>query len=167
MSKITSSLSSGLHRVDGQLHHVQHIHDDDGNLITTVTGPLKVEFRLEDIGQLAAGACVMALPVALTEEIWDMGGELSLLRTFVILTVSLITLTCFIWSLFYVKKAADYQGHFFRRVISAYLITFLISFLLLFLFDKAPLDDLRLALTRTIIVAFPASFAATVVDFIK
>lgn len=41
------------------------------------------------------------------------------------------------------------------------------SFLLLWLFDKAPMDDLRVALTRTVIVAFPASFAATAVDFMK
>jgi uncharacterized membrane protein len=51
--------------------------------------------------------------------------------------------------------------------VSAYLVTFLVSFLLLFLFDKAPLDDLGLTLTRTILVAFPASFAATAVDFMK
>ena len=50
---------SQIHRVDGRLHFVHHVRDDDGNLVTTVTGPLKVEFRLEDLGQLAAGACIM------------------------------------------------------------------------------------------------------------
>ena len=30
-----------------------------------------------------------------------------------------------------------------------------------------PLDDLRVTLTRTILVSFPASFAATAVDFMK
>ena len=53
------------------------------------------------------------------------------------------------------------------RVFSTYLVTFAVSLLLLALFDKAPLDDLQLALTRTVIVAFPASFAATAVDFMK
>jgi len=48
-----------------------------------------------------------------------------------------------------------------------YLVTLLVAFLLLFLFDKAPLDELVLTLTRTILVAFPASFAATAVDFMK
>jgi hypothetical protein len=42
-----------------------------------------------------------------------------------------------------------------------------VAFLLLFLFDKAPLDDLGTTLTRTIIVAFPSAFAATAVDFVK
>lgn len=51
------------------------------------------------------------------------------------------------------------------RAVAAYVVTFAVSFLLLFLFDKAPLDDLQLSVTRTILVAFPASFAATAVPW--
>jgi len=47
------------------------------------------------------------------------------------------------------------------------MVTFLVALLLLFLFDKAPLDDMGATFTRTIFVAFPASFAATAVDFMK
>lgn len=126
-----------------------------------------MEFRLEDLGQLVAGACVMALPVTLTEEVWNLGETLSLGRTLVILALSLLTLAGFVWGLFYGKRITEYQGHFFKRAASAYVVTFLVALLLLFLFDKAPLDDLRLTLTRTIIVAFPSSFAATAVDFMK
>jgi len=162
-----SQSSSRKYRVDGDLHLVHQVNDEDGNPVATVTGPLKVEFRLEDLGQLAAGACIMALPVVLTEEVWDLGGELSLLRTFMILAFSLFILSGFIWSLFYGRHISEYRAHFFRRVVSAYTITFCIALFLLFLFGKAPLDDLQLTFTRTIIVAFPASFAATAVDFIK
>jgi uncharacterized membrane protein len=126
-----------------------------------------VEFRLEDLGQLVAGACVMALPIATTGEVWDLGSQLSLGRTLLILALSVLTLGALIRSLFYGKRIADYPGHFINRVLSAYLVTFAVSFLLLWLFDKAPMDDLRVALTRTVIVAFPASFAATAVDFMK
>jgi len=38
---------------------------------------------------------------------------------------------------------------------------------LYFLFEKALLNELPVTLTRTIIVAFPASFAATAVDFMN
>ena len=48
-----------------------------------------------------------------------------------------------------------------------YLVTFAVAFILLWLFEQAPLDHLREALTRTILVAFPASFAATTADFMK
>ena len=159
--------TAGPHRVDGRLHLIHHVRDEAGNLVTTVTGPLKVEFRLEDFCQLVAGACVMALPIALTEEVWDLGEKLSMGRTLLILAVSILTLTGFIWGLFYGKRIGEYKGHFFRRVLSAYVVTFLVALLLLFLFDKAPLDDLGMTLTRTVLVAFPASFAATAMDFLK
>jgi uncharacterized membrane protein len=159
--------STETHRFDGRLHLLHHVRDEAGNLITTVTGPLKVEFRLEDIGQLVAGACVMALPVSLTEEVWELGKNLSIAHTLIILAVSLITLAGFTWGLFYGKRIGEYKGHFFKRILSAYVVTFLVALLLLFLFDQAPLDDLRTTLTRTIIVAFPASFAATAMDFLK
>ena len=46
-------------------------------------------------------------------------------------------------------------------------MTFVVAFSFLFLFGKAPLDDLATTLTRTVIVALPASYAATAVDFVK
>ena len=167
MDSTKTDPSKVTHRVDGRLHLVHHVRDDDGSLITTVTGPLKVEFRLEDLGQLVAGACVMALPVALTEEVWNLGETLSIGRALLILAFSVFALAGFIWGLFYGKRIGEYQGHFFKRVASAYLVTFLVALLLLFLFDKAPPDNLRATFIRTILVAFPASFAATAVDFIK
>ena len=149
------------------MHLVHYVTDDKGNHIATVTGPLKVEFRLEDFGQLLAGACVMALPVALTEEVWKLGETLSSGRTLLILSFSVFALAGFIWGLFYGNRIVEFRGHFFKRVISAHVVTFLVALLLLFLFDKAPMDDLRVTFTRTILVAFPAAFAATAVDFIN
>jgi hypothetical protein len=46
----------------------------------------------------------------------------------------------------------------------AYFITFSVAFLLSFLFEKAPLNDLRVTRTRTIVVTLPAGFAATALD---
>ena len=149
------------------MHLVHYVTDDKGNRIATVTGPLKVEFRLEDFGQILADACVMALPVALTEEEWNLGETLSSGRTLLILSFSVFALAGFIWGLFYGNRIVEFRGHFFKRAISAYVVTFLVALLLLFLFDKAPMDDLRVTFTRTILVAFPAAFAATAVDFMN
>jgi uncharacterized membrane protein len=159
--------TSSTHRVGGRLHVVNQVRDKAGNLISTVTRPLKVEFKLTDFFQLIAGATVLALPVSLTEEVWNLGGELSMTRSLVILAVSVITLAGFIWALFYGQRLPDYPDEFVKRCISAYLVAFAVALILLTLFDKAPLDDLALTLKRTIIVAFPASFAATAVDFMK
>ena len=152
---------------DGRLHFVHYITDENGKKIATVTGPLKVEFRLQDLAQLLAGACVMAMPVSLTEEVWNLGTTLSIGHTVMILCFSILALSGFIWGLFYGKQLVKYHRHFIKRAVSAYLVTFCVAFLLLFLFEKAPLNDLRVTLTRTIIVAFPAAFAATAVDFMN
>jgi len=99
--------------------------------------------------------------------VWDLGEQLSTGRTLLILAVSVLTLAGFIWALFYGRRFKDYPGQFLKRAVSAYLVTFAVAFLLLWLLDKAPLDNLGVALTRTVLVAFPASFAATAVDFMK
>lgn len=157
----------GVRRIDDRLHVVHDIVDDAGRLVTTVAQPLKVEFRVQDLVQLVMSACVMALPVALTGEVWELGEKLSGGRALLIVTFSIVALLAVIWGLFYGRRVREYSGHFLRRALSAYVLTYLISFLLLRLFDQAPLDDLRVALTRTVIVAFPASFAATAVDFLN
>ena len=167
MNEANPKPESSLHRVDDRLHLVHYVTDEKGERIATVTLPLKVEFRLEDVAQLAAGACVMGLPVALTEEVWNLGESLSLGRTLLVVLLSVITMGALIWGLFYGKRINEFPGSFLQRAISAYVVTFAVSFLLLWLFDKAPLDDLSVALTRTVLVAFPASFAAVAVDFIK
>jgi len=167
MSEHTVKPESKMHRVDDRLHLVHYVTDEKGDRIATVTLPLKVEFRLEDVAQLAAGACVMGLPVALTEEVWNLGETLSVGRTLLVLLLSVITMGALIWGLFYGKRINEFPGSFLTRAISAYIVTFAVAFLLLWLFDKAPLDDLRVALTRTVLVAFPASFAAVAVDFIR
>ena len=166
MANSKTQMTSEVRRIDGRLHWVHHILDDRGNVVSTVTGPLKVEFRVEDFLQMLAGACVMALPVALTEEVWVLGEELSVGNTLLILMVSVMVLTVVVWGIFYGRRVVEYRGDFVRRVVSTYIITFLVSLALLALFDKAPLDDLGVMLTRAVIVAFPASFAATAVDMI-
>ena len=103
---------SRVHRVDGRLHLVHYVTDDKGNRIATVTGPLKVEFRLEDLGQLVAGACVMALPVALTEEVWNLGETLSIGRALLILGFSILVLAGFIWGLFYGSRIVEFPASF-------------------------------------------------------
>ena len=56
MEKSTSNVDDKIYAAAGRLHFVHHITDENGNKITTVTGPLKVEFRIHDLAQLVAGA---------------------------------------------------------------------------------------------------------------
>ncbi len=66
-----------IERRDGRLHSIQEIRDRAGRVVSQVATPLKVELHGEDIAQLVAGACVMAIPIAFTEEVWTLGSTLS------------------------------------------------------------------------------------------
>jgi len=68
--------------------------------------------------------------------------------------------------LFYGGHIAEFRFDFFKRVIVSYLVTLGVSLLLLALFGKAG-PDVSLAIRRAVIVAFPAAFAASSVDYIR
>ena len=125
----------------------------------------KHRFHSRDLAEIAIGACVMAFPIAVTEEVWKLGEELSLIRALLFAFASMMFLGLFIYFLY------EHAGHpvsrkiFLQRVASTYFVTFLICAILLFGIDRVDfLNEPFIALKRTILVAFPASFAATVVD---
>jgi len=121
-------------------------------------------FGLRDFVEIALGGSIMAFPTAATEEIWNLSAELSLMRVLFFSVASLLVLAVLIYAL---------HGHgldtsrkaFIQRVASTYVVTLVIAALLLYAlgridFVNEPLTGLK----RMILVAFPASYAATVVD---
>jgi uncharacterized membrane protein len=126
---------------------------------------LDSSLRARDVAELAIGACVIAFPVAVTEEVWNLGAELSLGRSLLIALATLVVVGALVWMLFYHGQEPEDRRHFLRRVFAAYGLSLLIAALLLTGIDRLELlTDPILALKRTILVAFPASFAATAVD---
>ncbi len=130
-----------------------------------MTEPAEPRFHWHDVAEIAVGACIMAFPVAATEEIWNLGAELSLGRGLVFAITSVFFLTLFIHVIHGHDRFPLTHKAFVLRVVSTYGVTFLISALLLLGVDRLELfQDPLIALKRTILVAFPASFAATAVD---
>lgn len=160
--------ASHVQRVNGQLHTVQSIVDEAGNVVQNIVTPLMVEFQLRDVIQILIGACVLCIPVAFTEEVWDLGTTLPGWNTIGIVLVSLVFLG---FSGYFIFARGHFRGNewdFVKRIACAYLITFAVSALMLFLVQKFPLvSDPATALTRAVLVAFPGCFSATVVDSLK
>lgn len=122
-------------------------------------------FATRDVAEIAIGACVMAFPAATTGEVWDLGEELSLLRVLLFALASIVVLSLLISILHHQQDVRADRTVFLQRVLSTYGLTLIISALLLVGLDKiAPLTAPLVSLKRIILVAFPASFAATVVD---
>ncbi len=125
-------------------------------------GVTEPRFHLRDVVEIAVGACVMAFPVAVTEEVWNLGEELALGRVLLFALAALFFLAVFIYVLHDHVGFPPTRKAFLLRVASTYGVTLLISALLLLGVDRIDLQqDPLIALKRTILVAFPASFAAT------
>ena len=79
-----------IERINGQLYDTLIIKDDQENELQRINVPLKVELRLHDIMEILVGASILAVPVAFTEEVWNMGDELPWLNVFLLSLVALL-----------------------------------------------------------------------------
>lgn len=123
------------------------------------------ELRVRDMAELLAGAIVMAFPIAITEEVWDLGEELSLLRITLIALGSILFIALLVWALFQRGHPPEHRRDFLRRVLAAYGLALFVAAMILFAVGRLELlTDPLVGLKRSVLVAFPASFAATAVD---
>ena len=123
----------------------------------------KLERR--DVAEIIIGSLVLAAPVAVTEEVWNLGAELSFGRTLFISLSSLVFTSIFVQTKYCHEFSFSSQKDLAARVFTVYGVTLLVAATTLFAVGKLPLvSETVVAIKRTIIVAFPASFAATVVD---
>ena len=120
---------------------------------------------LHDIAGIVIGSAVLAFPVAAAEEIWDLGEQLSALRVGLIALSSIVFIGGFVYLHYEHDSTPTSLLDFVKRVGATYLVTLFMSALILSLVDQFPIMlDSAVAVKRTVLVAFPASFAATVVD---
>ena len=118
-----------------------------------------------DVAEIAVGACVMAIPLGITQEAWDLGAGLPILNIVLIALASYAVVAMFVFYLFYKGNLEGHWRNFLKRVGVVYGLTLLISALILLAIDKFPiLSDPIVAVKRAVLVSLPAAFAATVVD---
>jgi uncharacterized membrane protein len=125
-------------------------------------------FTRRDLAEIAIGCSLMAFPVATTEEIWKLGETLSTGRLLLVAAGSIAVLTMLMHELQGGTIDAEQRRAFMRRVLSTYGVTIAVSALMLLAVDRLELlSQPLIGLRRTILVAFPASFAGTVVDNLR
>ncbi len=121
------------------------------------------KFTLHDVAEIAVGAVLLAFPVAVTEEVWQISRDLSVINCVFISLSSVGLLAWFGYYMFY--RANPRTWNFVLRIASVYFVTISISAIILIMIDKFPLQtEPVVAIKRMIIVALPASFSATVLD---
>jgi len=122
-------------------------------------------FSQKDLTEIVVGACTLALPLAVTEEVWNLGRDLGTLNVLAIVAVSYAVIAYFVRSHFYAGNLQGRHAEYARRVLSVYGVTLVVAALCLLAIGKLPLlSDPLVAFKRTVLVSLPASFLATVVD---
>ena len=167
MEKVKKTQSKReLVRIWKHLNEIILIKDATGNLLHKVVKPVMIEFYSRDVIQVIVWATLLAVPMAFSGEVWDLGETISLGSTWIIVGISLL----FMWLFFYYNFCRNHFGSywigFVKRILVTYIITLLVCFLFLYLVDKANFGDL-VSFKRTVLVALPASMSASVADMIK
>ena len=88
-------------RIGGYLHRVVPIADKSGKIISYTLKPLMLEFKPRDIMQVIIGSALLAIPVSLTEEAWNLGKTLPNSNVLLIAIISLVLISVFVYFNFY------------------------------------------------------------------
>ncbi|MFB9215857.1 DUF2391 family protein [Vibrio sinaloensis] len=126
---------------------------------------MKLNFNVEDAGQIFVGAFALAVPISFSEEAWRLGETLPLGNLMMLVSLSLIFLSLYTYESVFQRNVSQRKGVFVFRIVSAYLMAAMVVALVLLCIDKLPiLSDPYTSLRRVIVIAMPASMGAIVVD---
>ena len=155
-------------RIGGYLHRVIPIVDETGKVVQHVLKPFMVEFRPRDLMQVIVGASLLAIPMAFTGEVWELGAELPLSNVLVLSGLSVLFIALFVYFNFYRFQFKGNGVEFVKRVCAIYLFSLLVVAVLLTIIQRCPWStDFAVALKRVLIVAFPSSMSAAISDTLK
>ncbi len=159
---------ASIKRIGGYLHKVIPILDEAGGIINYMISPLMVELHPRDVMQILVGASILSIPVAFTQEVWDLGVSLPWGNVLALGGVSLLFISLYVYLNFFRNVLRGRILSYIRRVAAIYLLSLVVVGLLLTIIQRAPWQtDFPLALKRLIIVSFPASMSAAVTDSLR
>lgn len=123
----------------------------------------KIDF--EDLSQLIIGSSVLSVPIAFTEEAWNLSETIPILNLGIIILLTLCFIGIYAFKGIFQGKIKERKTTFVKRVLIDYGVTLIVVIIVLFALNKLPLsEDPFIALKRVIIISFPASMGAIVVD---
>lgn len=121
--------------------------------------------NFEDIMQVVVGASALSVPVAFSEEAWNLGRTLPLQNLIFLITLSLLFINLYSFHSIFQRDVRHRIGAFLTRTLLDYGITLLVVFVVLLALNRLPLfGEPQVAIKRVLILAFPASMGAVVVD---
>jgi uncharacterized membrane protein len=121
--------------------------------------------NLEDIMQVIVGASALSVPVAFSEESWNLSKTLPMQNILLIMVLSLLFVNLYSFQSIFQGDIRNRIGIFVFRTMFVYFITLVVVSIILGVLNRMPIfDDTLKAIKRIIILSFPASMGAVVVD---
>jgi len=118
-----------------------------------------------DLAEMLVGAVPIAYPLAVTEEVWNLGESITWMSALLLWAGTGVVIG---WYGSHAFQAGGFRKNWSSVLIRlglVQLLTFAVCALLLIVVGKWPIaTDPALAIKRTLLVLFPASFSATIVD---
>lgn len=121
--------------------------------------------NFEDVLQVIVGASALSVPVAFSEEAWDLSRTLPLANIVFLVLLSLSFINLYSFQSIFQGKVRHRIPVFILRTLLDYGITLCVVFVILVAIDRMPLfQEPAVGLKRMVILSFPASMGAVVVD---
>jgi len=117
-----------------------------------------------DVAEIVVGSCVLAFPVSVTEEVWNLSKTLPVGRVLYMAIWAIIFIALFTYHRYFRGQLRGNVGRFVLRVAAVYFVTVVSAATILLALNQLTTVETVVAIKRVVIVSFPASFAATIVD---
>ena len=119
----------------------------------------------EDLIQIVVGASALAVPVAFSEESWNLSRTLPWENVASIMFISLLFIAFYSYQVIFQGNITSRVHVFLKRIIIAYIVTAVVVFVILLALNRMPLiEEPIISLKRIIILSFPASMGGVVID---
>jgi len=121
--------------------------------------------NLEDIMQVVVGASALSVPVAFSEESWNLSRTLPLPNVALLVVLSLLFVNLYSFQSIFQRNVRHRIAAFLSRTAVDYGVTLAVVLAVLLALNRLPLiAEPLVAIKRIIILSFPASMGAVVVD---
>lgn len=121
--------------------------------------------NFEDVIQVIVGASALSVPIAFSEESWNLSRSLPFENIVMLVILSLLFINLYSFQVIFQANIRYRIGTFLCRTIVDYFLTILVVFIVLYALNRMPIvSEPLVAIKRILILSFPASMGAVVVD---
>ena len=126
---------------------------------------MDLRFNKEDASQVMIGSFSLSVPIAFTEEAWNLGESLPWINLLLVLLLSMGSIALFAHQSVFEGDIKNRVLHFMLRLLLGYALALAVVFIVLLALDRLPLlEDPMTALRRILVIGMPASMGAVIVD---